>query len=198
MGVSFGLAPQSKRWRCQITAWEYITGIDREDIARDIGHDGCVADPADTRPREVGAFSLELVWWAIKRGLSPVPLYAREYWEQHRTPSELERWHSAVHAPSQLGLLEFLQGRLAVVGLSAEPHVVAWLGTFAVDPAHGYRRELRPEHVGEATVLMGADTTERINALTARFAHAVWEHRGGRPGSAESDWLLAERLMLRW
>jgi len=143
-----------------ITAWEYITGIPREIIAKDIGHEGSV-------------YEEEILWWAATHNFCPVPIKTRECLTQElgkmNPPGSLDTNSRLL---TREALYTYIQDKLAVVsvptpGSNIEDfciHAVAWFGKEYLDPLRTLPR-LGPHNIQMATILHGEDWRARIEAI---------------------------------
>lgn len=190
------LRSQADVWRCAVTALEYVTGIDREEIAKQLGHDG------GSRPESiakrfcdgtsvfadafayVGVLGDEIQWWAACRDLSYFVLNTREHLSATCEPAKVrDILHPLVSVPTSVELMGFLQGKSAIVTVPMPDtpdrrHLVAWLGTIAIDPMHGMARELDATDVLGAMIFPGIDPDVRLRALYGK----ALDTSAGAPG----------------
>jgi hypothetical protein len=180
---TFITQPQEKPCQCAITAWEYATGIPRNEIATDLGHDGCLraTDSADRIAAGtattsdllgfVGVHDPEMLWWAYNRGINVVAL----------TPLEVllremprERHHDRLHCPRQEELLQLIDSRVAVLSIVLDDakriaHSLAWVDKYALDPAvPGLLQPstLQPEQILKVFLLPDVSAKSRLASLT--------------------------------
>jgi hypothetical protein len=187
--ISHPLRSQGGVWRCAVTALEYLTGIERDEIARAIGHDGKPRPPSVQRRIAegatdpdlfftfVGVLDAEIQWWAARCNLPFFSLTSREELMASCDPEKAEDiLHPLASVPTSAELLRFADGKccLITVPLPEIPdrrHVVAWLGDRAIDPMHGMERGLRPQDVLALMVFPSIDPFERRKALFRQTNH---------------------------
>lgn len=189
----FVTTPQAKSCQCAITAWEYATGIPRDTIAAELGHDGCI-QATDSAARIAagsattndllgftGVDDAEMLWWAYNREINVATITPREVCLRLMPQ---ERRHEGLHCPTQSELLDLLPGKVAVVSILLDEirriaHYLAWIDKYALNPAvSGCLQPFRLEaqQIRVVHFLPGIDAGTRLSALTEQPMEGHSDH----------------------
>jgi len=171
------LIPQGKCWRCTVTTLEYLTGIPRDDIIRDLGHDGGIRPKsirdklkeggpvfADEDCLRLGVLESETLWWLFKKGINATYLKTKQFLVYELCQ---EKSHDAIYCPSQDELWESILGKCALLAKELFPekniwHHVAWLAGTTFDPATGRTIGIKPQNVFAAIILSDISPSKRL------------------------------------
>ncbi len=130
--------PQDGLHDCGVTVLEYLTGISRNTIAADIGHDGHIE--VEGEEQLVGMRTEELISWLHKKGYTI---------EHISSKACAESEHADKEVPSRIvdNIEEEMAEKVAIImtrKTSTAPnrifvchHVCAWVGNVSIDPVVG-------------------------------------------------------------
>lgn len=151
--------PQENCWTCIPTALEYITGIDRETILSEMGHDGSqIVYNSGIDPGRRASFSdEEVAWWIAKRNLSSIEIITKEAASKWWADSDPKYIFSAQFLPTREYLKTFLMHKKALLTVTSKRfenqyHCVAWLGFCIIDPVDGLKKEWKDFEIWSATI----------------------------------------------
>lgn len=167
------VAPQGNNYGCVLCTLEYLSGVPRDDIAQEIGHDGSEIVDADEPPPYCHAALTdgEAMYWMFKRGYQPTQLVTYEYIkyaaEQHKPGSFYEKRFY----PEQSEIPTIINGKAAELTVKSHKfkhaiHSVAWLGEIVLDPRDGCVHRLWEYEILTATITT-IDPYERLSRIHA-------------------------------
>ena len=164
------VAPQDNNYGCVFCTLEYLTGVSRNQIAKEIGHDG--SDKIDDAPEPhcyATLESYESIHWLYKRGLYAVELYTREYlkqaYEAIQKPYFAKRYH-----PTEKELIAMLTGKSAMICVKSKKfkdslHAVAYIAGIILDPRDGHVYNIADFELIGVTLIPNLDPYKRLKEI---------------------------------
>lgn len=156
---------QNNNYGCAFCTLEYLTGIPRDEIAKDIGHDGSdIINPELPIPKCYAAIcSNESLFWLFNKGYQPTELVTRECYQDQ------QNFYNKRHYPRRYQIAEMLNGKAAELTVFSNKfpdsnHAVAYLDGIVLDPRDGCVHELN-EYSIVSVIFTNIDPIARLKEI---------------------------------
>ena len=164
------VTPQGNNYGCALCSLEYISGVPRDEIARDIGHDGSeVIDPSEPEPYCFATIvDMESIYWLFEKGLAPTKLVTFEYMTADAEKNGVPRYHKRFY-PSVNAIKAMLDGKAAELTVRSSKfahawHSVTYLDGIVLDPKDGCVHKLDEYEIVSA-IFTNIDPIQRLREI---------------------------------